>query len=297
MKKLGSKGNISIILCIIIAALFGFTAYVIDIGMVYIERIKLSNAMDSAALAAVLELPNGDVKAEAVAIEYLEKNNVDPNLTKITISEDKKSVYIEGQKNVKHAFAQIIGIGSSNIKDKTKAVIGPIKSVKDGTRPFAVEKYDFSYGDLVVLKEGAGDGYHGNYGAVALGGTGASVFKENAINGYSGTVSVGDYIDTETGNMTGACNDIKQYINSENSTFDNFQRDSIRLWTLPLVDTLVVDGRKPVLVVGFAQFYVENVANKSGKIEVTGRFIKYVSNSPVDLSLNDTGAYGAKLSQ
>jgi len=58
MKKLDSKGNVSIILCVIIAALFGFTAYVIDIGMVYIERIKLSNAMDSAALAAALELPN-----------------------------------------------------------------------------------------------------------------------------------------------------------------------------------------------------------------------------------------------
>ena len=38
----------------VITALLGFTAYVIDIGLVYAERIKLSNALDSAALAAIL---------------------------------------------------------------------------------------------------------------------------------------------------------------------------------------------------------------------------------------------------
>ena len=180
---------------------------------------------------------------------------------------------------------------------KTKAVVAPAKSVTGGIRPFAVEAYNFSYGDLVTLKEGAGGGYHGNYGAVALGGHGANVFRGNALYGYSGTISVGDYIDTEPGNMAGAANDIKNYINSEHSTFDNFPRDSIRLWTIPLVDSLAVNGRKSVLVVGFAEFYVEDVTKNSGKIEINGRFIKYVLNSPIDVNLNDTGVYGAKLSK
>lgn len=297
MKKLDSRGNIAIILCLFITTLFGFTAYVMDIGMIYIEKTKLSNAIDSAALAAVLELPNNKIKAKAVAEEYLKKNNVGLNEATITISENNKSIQIEGVKNVKHLFAPAIGIDSSNVKSKTKAIVAPAKSIRGGIRPFAVEMYNFSYGDLVTLKEGAGDGYHGNYSAVALGGQGASIFRENALYGYGGIISVGDYIYTETGNMAGASNDIKTYINSENSTFNNFSRDSIRLWTMPLVQSLVIDGRKAVLVVGFAAFYVEDVTRKSGKIELNGRFVRYVFNSTVDENLNDTGAYGSKLTK
>ena len=64
-----------------------------------------------------------------------------------------------------------------------------------------------------------------------------------------------------------------------------------------MVDSLAVDGRKSVLVVGFAAFYVEDVNDNSGKIEIKGRFIKFVLNSQVDMNLNDTGVYGAKLSK
>ena len=95
-------------------------------------------------------------------------------------------------KDVKHLFAQIIGISSSNVYAKTKAVVAPAKSVNAGIRPFAVY------------------------------------------------------------------------------------------------------GKKPVLVVGFAAFYVEDVTKNSGNIEISGRF---VFNSPIDINLNDTGAYGAKLSK
>jgi hypothetical protein len=297
VKKLDDKGNVAIFISLFITVLFGFTAFVIDIGIIYSEKIKLSNAIDSAALAATLELPKDEIQARATAIEYLQKNNVDSNQATISIGADKKSVQIETVKNVDHLFAQIIGISNSEVNVKTKAIVAPIKSVKDGVRPFAVEVFNFSYGDVVILKQGAGGGYHGNYGVVALGGSGASVFKSNALYGYSGTISVGDYIDTEPGNMTGACTAIKNYINDENSTFNNFPRDSIRLWTVPLVDSLIVDGRTSVLVVGFAVFYVEDAKNTSGKMEFDGRFVRYVLSGPVDVNLNDTGAYGAKLSK
>lgn len=295
MRKLNNKGNVSILLCLVFTALLSFTAYVVDIGLIYVEKVKLSNAIDSAILAASLELPKNATKAENIAIEYLQKNNVDPSNVSITISADNKSIQMVGIKTVDHFFAPIFGIDSSNINASAKAIIAPVKSVKGGIRPFAVEIFDFSYGDVVTLKEGAGDGYHGNYGAVALGGTGANVFESNALYGYSGTITVGDMIDTETGNMAGAANAIKNYIKSEYSYFGDFQRDSIRVWTMPLVDTLSVDGRKNVLVVGFAEFYVENIIKDSGKIEIQGRFIRYVTNGETDMTLSDTGSYGAKL--
>ncbi|MGH4122554.1 MAG: TadE/TadG family type IV pilus assembly protein [Clostridium sp.] len=295
MLKLDNKGNVAIILCLVFTALLGFTAFVIDIGLVYVEKVKLSNAIDSAVLAASLELPMDDNKARNVAIEYLQKNNVDPSKVTITISDNNKSIQMQGIKNVNHIFAPILGINSSNINAITKAIIAPVKSVKSGVRPFAVEVFEFSYGDVVTLKEGAGDGYHGNYGAVALGGTGANLFKSNALYGYNGTLTVGDMIDTEPGNMAGATNEIKNYINSEYSSFNNFKRNSIRLWTMPLVDSLDVNGRKEVSIVGFGEFYVETITKNSGKIEIQGRFIRYVTNGEIDMTLSDTGIYGSKL--
>lgn len=295
MKRLNNKGNITVIFCIAVTAIFGFTAFVTDIGLIYAEKINLSNAIDSAALAAALELPNNDEKATAVAIEYLQKNKVDPNKAAIIISEDHKSIQINEEKDVKHLFAQIIGIKSSKVKASTKAIIAPARAAS-GLRPFAVVKYDFAYGERVTLKAAAGDGYDGNYGAVVLGGQGANVFLANALYGYKGTVSVGDYINTEPGNMAGACSQIQSYINTENSTFDNYPRNSIRLWTLPLVNTLTVSGQKSVQVVGFAKFYVEYVSGQTGKVEISGRFVRYVSNGPIDMNLDDTGVYGAKLS-
>jgi hypothetical protein len=295
VRKLDDKGNVAIILCLVFTVLLGFTAYVVDIGLVYVEKVKLSNAIDSAVLAASLELPTDATKARDVAIEYLQKNNVDPNKVIITISTDNRSIQMNGVKSVNHIFSPIIGIDNSNINASTKAIIAPIKSVAGGIRPFAVEVFDFSYGDVVILKEGAGDGYHGNYGAVALGGRGANVFESNAIYGYSGTLTVGDMIDTEPGNMSGATNGIKNYINSESSSFINFERDSIRLWAIPLVNSLNVNGRKEVLVVGFAEFYVEGITKNKGKSEIQGRFIRYVTNGEIDVEQSDTGIYGAKL--
>ncbi|WP_027309524.1 TadE/TadG family type IV pilus assembly protein [Caloramator sp. ALD01] len=294
MKK---RGNAAIIILIMFAALLSFSAYVIDVGIVYAEKIKLENAIDAACLSAALELPSNPQRAEEIAKEYLEKNGVDPKKAQIAISEDNKSIEIRARKQTNHIFAKIFGINKSTVYSKSKAILGPAKSVKGGVRPFGVVAYDFTYGDLVTLKEEAGDGYHGNYNVLAIGGQGANVFYINAMYGYDGVINVGDMLDTEPGNMAGVVNDLKNYINSENSTFENYKRDSIRLWTIPLVNTMEVNGRKKVLVVGFAQFFVEDIYKKSGKAEIKGRFIKYVTNAEIDMSLNDTGVYGVKLSR
>jgi hypothetical protein len=102
-------------------------------------------------------------------------------------------------------------------------------------------------------------------------------------------------IDTEPGNMASVVNTVNNYIKYDNSTFDDFDRDSIRIWSIPLVDTLEVNGRKKVEVIGFAQFYIEDIKKKSGKAEITGRFIKYVANGEIDMAVTDYGTYGVKL--
>lgn len=42
---------------------------------------------------------------------------------------------------------------------------------------------------------------------------------------------------------------------------------------------------------------MEDITKNSGKIEVVGRFVKYVANAIIDTTLEDTGVYGAKLAR
>ena len=294
-KYLNNTGNIAIVLCFVMTGLLAFSAYVIDIGIVYVQRIELSNAIDSAALAGALELPTNKEKALQKAIEYLQLNNVDVNRTNISIGEEGKSIIIESTKDVNHLFAVVFNKELSTIHVSNQAFVGTVKSVEGGIRPFAVEVFDYSYGDLVVLKENAGDSYNGNFGTVALGGTGNSILEDNILNGYRGIITIGDNIDTEPGNKASALSAVKLYLSSDISTFENFTRNSKRIWTLPLVDTLEVDGRGQITVVGFAQFFVENVGKQSGQTELTGRFLRRVAQGEIDLTAIDYGTYAVKL--
>lgn len=293
MFKLNSRGNAAILLTFIITGLLGFTALVVDVGIVYSEKSNLSNALDAAVLAASLELHNGEAKTREIAKDYLKKNNIDPNDAKIYIT--GSTIEITGKKNIKHYFAPAVGVKDSDVSARSKALIGPVGSVRGGVRPFAVEMFDYQFGDRVILKADTPE--RGNYRVVALGGSGSSAFRDNALYGYDGVIAIGDKIQTEPGNMAGTSSQIRNYINSESSTFDNFPRDTIRLWTIPLVASNQLTGRTEVEVVGFGQFYVEDVQNRGGKLEFTGRFIRFVTNGVIDVDAPDTGTYAVKLSR
>ena len=62
MKKAGrsESGQVFVILALVIVGLIGFTALAIDGGMVYAERRRAQNAVDSGALAAALAMTQSD---------------------------------------------------------------------------------------------------------------------------------------------------------------------------------------------------------------------------------------------
>jgi len=95
--------------------------------------------------------------------------------------------------------------------------------------------------------------------------------------------------------MANVSNVLKDYINNIPDTFENFSRDSDRLWTVPLVDSLEENGRGTVVVIGFAEVFVEDIQKKSGKIEINARFIRFVVNGKIDQTVEDRGTYGVKL--
>lgn len=289
------KGNVTILVAVVFLALMGMMALVVDMGVVFAEKVELINAIDAALLAGAQELPSDKTKARSVMETYLVENGVALEDVQITIATDGLSAEIVSTVTVPHYFAKMIGIESSEVTGNGKVILGPASSAKGGIRPFGVEKYNFIYGDEVALKVGGGDGYHGNYGALALGGNGACVLLNNALYGYDGELNIGDTVFTEPGNMAGMVNSLSYYINNIDETFDDFERDSDRVWTVPIFESMEVNGRTAVEVVGFAQFFIESAYKIQGKAEIHGRFIEYVTNGDIDPTLESTGVYGMKL--
>lgn len=73
----GSQGGQSLIIIILaLIALLAFVGLGIDLGLVYVERVRLARAADAAALAGVSELPL-EAAAQQRALIYLQENGYD----------------------------------------------------------------------------------------------------------------------------------------------------------------------------------------------------------------------------
>ncbi len=74
------KGQALVIVAFAIVTLVAFVGLGIDLGLAYVERVRIQRAADAAALAAAAELPL-DAAAKLRALEYLSENQYDCGLT------------------------------------------------------------------------------------------------------------------------------------------------------------------------------------------------------------------------
>jgi len=295
------SGQAMVLFALAFIVLCGFTALAVDVGSFTHEKSELQNAADAAALAGAQVLPDGD--AEAVAIQYASLNGETGDVVTPVVSADKLNITVSIKRDTPRYLSKVIS--SDDIQElNAKAVASitknetPVEMITTSTTdsgdpagsvsgvvPIGVEEplTSFTYGELYTIKEGGGSAiYTGNYGAVALGGTGESTFETNLREGYKGVLTVGDKILTEPGVMGGANDAILDRIASDpDATYETVEDDSPRLVTVIIVDTMYVNGRKEVTIVGFARFFLESGADKvSGKYQTTGRFLeKIVPNS------------------
>ncbi len=70
------SGQTLIMFTLALVVLLGFVAMTLDVGLAFLERRSLQNAVDAAALAAAQDLANGesDEAAIAVALDYMNRN-------------------------------------------------------------------------------------------------------------------------------------------------------------------------------------------------------------------------------
>jgi Flp pilus assembly protein TadG len=298
------KGNSAIIFLIFSTLLIGMMAFITDAGMMYLEKSRLQNAVDAIALAAMQDYSKGEAVMIAQANHIAELNNVKSEDLVINFSNNGKQITVSTSKNVQMYFARIFNITDAAVQAKASAKIGTIVAA-DGIRPFAVEQQNFEFGKTYTLKKGAGEAYTGNYGALALGETGATNYRNNLQYGYTGELEIGDLVkigedlETEPGNMSGPTYEgVKYLIDKDTHTshdLTKLEKDCPRLIVIPVVDSFNVEGRSTVKIMGFANFFLEDTIYEGGMTSVTGKFIETLGQGEIDDTATGYGMLGVKL--
>lgn len=275
----------------IFAILLAVIAFVVDLGSVYAEKAKLQNAVDAAALAGAYDLPKG-ADAMASADAYFNSNGYTDIIP--IIVPDVDSVTVTATKRVDYSFAHVVGLNSANVTASATASISPADGVT-GVIPVGIVQQEFNIGQEYTLKEGGGDGANGNFGGLDFGtltsfknsafkGGGASLFQNLITKGYDQPIFVNEKVKTETGAMTGK----------------SFTKDKIAF--IPIVDSMDVNGKKEVTILGFAAFKIksyseETEGGKKKKGVIVGTFEYAVVGSSVAGEQTDYGLHNVRLTE
>jgi hypothetical protein len=290
------KGAAIVVVALSITAMLGFGALVVDVGNLYLNKARLSNMADAAALAGVQDLPGDPQSAVASAYSYAAQNGMNSDVVAVTINDDNTVVTVNATRTVPFFFAKVFDMTSSDVSVRAAAAIRPITATS-GVVPFGIVKQQFEYGESYTLKEGAGSGYRGNFMALALGSSGSPVYQNNIKQGYSKKLHIDQLVPTEPGNMSGPTSEGVDYrMNLDlGATFETKGKGSPRILVVPIIDSLEVNGRGEVKIVGFAAFFLEGAGGRGNENYVTGTFMNLVTPGDISVGTTNYGLYGSTL--
>ena len=285
------------------AVLIGFCSLAVDVGQWYTTRAQLQSAADAAALAGASQLPSGFGTAYSTAqanyhINGQASDTVSYTQATSSLGSPNDTIQVTATRNNPTFLAEIFGIGSVDISATAQATIETVTTATDADSimPWGVMQDSFTYGQTVSLFGGLDQ--TGNFGAIDLPNgppscgisPGASSYRGN-IDGTQTIcdVSIGDHLPTETGQMTGPTKQgLDSRIDTNTDTFDQvvdttngqaqILKPSPRLVLVPIITntdgtTDWPNGKKDIVVVGFAQFFISSYDGK----HVTGQFIQNIT--------------------
>lgn len=143
------KGSVMILACFSLVFLLGCAGIVIDMGNIYLEKIKMQNAVDSAVLAGGQELPDTTV-AKAISLEYIGTNGQNPEDVNISFSKQNRQINVVLQKKAATYFAAIFGIKDVIVSAYAAAIL---------TNPPGVFDYAIFSGSTMIQLPLNGSGF------------------------------------------------------------------------------------------------------------------------------------------
>lgn len=215
----GEGGQGLLILTMMIATLCAVVALSTDLGLGFLDKARMQNATDSAALAGIQLLPDDPEGAVDAATEIANdyglfaEDGLDVQLTTTYYPNDTITVSASHDRTAQ--FAAVMGIDFFEVSASARARVGSPSGL-DRFIPFAVLESSLAgltTGDVTDLHYDSQDASHGNSLALSFPGvTGASGYRTAIVEGspfaycvegqeYDGCSST---ISTEPGQMVGA---------------------------------------------------------------------------------------------
>jgi hypothetical protein len=299
------RGQIAVLVGVMLTALIGFSALAIDVGSLTSDKRDLQNAADAMALAGAIDLPNASDAVNS-ARAWATKNGIEPEqIESISVlqqslpSRPNPEISVTLKRQHDFMLAPVVGINSTDV-DVRASAIKTSPGGSDGIVPWSVLQSEIdgaAPGDLVTLKYDSREAENGDFGALAIDGTGASTYRDTIEHGSDsvicsvaavalGCVDTAPECDgaeclTEPGNMTGPTRAGVDYrVGNTDSSCDEFdevftpkddgsysivqQCNPFISASLPSLRVVIVpiidelcDGRCYVTIEGFALFFLE----------------------------------------
>lgn len=292
MVRLGERGQVLVLTVGLFPCLLGMVGMAIDVGTYAADRQHAQNAVDSAALALAGDLP---AQNQPIGAAWLTKNGIqstDKLTVTYTTNGPNPTVTVTLSRMHKFAFMPVLGINSKGLSASATAIKTSPGDAPGHLIPWAVPNTEPQVsGASVTLKYNPTNPLpSGEYGAIAIDGTGANVYRTDVTNNVTADVLAGASYTNQTGNLAGPTNQaVGDRIAGTDSRCDTFAEvaqgpvagkysiipacnpflsgsfASKRLVLVPIT----TQQKGSYTVVSFALFFIESI----NKAEVTGRFI------------------------
>jgi len=295
------KGSALIFAALVMVSMVGFAALAIDTGMILTADHQLQNAVDAAALAGASGLLNNQSVATSRAIAAGGLNdciNQAVNISAANVSYPTPTrIRVQANRRVNLFVAPILGINTSTVTAASSALVDKV-SETTRLKPWAIPDLNWTIGDPVVLKAGGLGApstnpsyfYAIDYPPLNKGNpvTGSDAYNDGINNSYQGTVTIGDQIQLEPGNMSGPTDQGVNYLVSQDpGAFWDAQQGAVlgsnspgfsspRIIKIPFYDSNDPphSGRSTITVTGLGSFFLEGITSDG---DVIGRFMKITS--------------------
>jgi hypothetical protein len=295
------EGSSLVLFMFLLVVIIGIAGLVVDFGLVYKAKSHLNKTVNAAVLSGAQELTNSREAAYEVVETVLEAHGEKNTLSNIQIENSSNyKLRVSLEKEVSMYFLRLFRLSSINIKAAAAAELAPMARAT-GVVPLGIDKrITIEFMKEYSLKVDSGDSAYGNFGILALSGTGARLYENDLRYGYEGEIKAGDIISTQTGNIAGKTRDaVNSRINScPYPSIDIDHRDCSRVILVVIYEPYSIQSNqlKEVKVSGFAYFYIKNPMGNSDS-SITGYFIKRVGNGFSDGETADSGAYVIRLTE
>lgn len=274
------RGGLLVIVAASMTVMIGFGALVCDVGLALAQRTRMQMAADAAALAGARLLgPRAQAyQITEEAINVAKANGYTLQDTAVNVDPIGQTVAVKWKQPVSFLLGPVLHVFGADVG--VTAVAGTVPIGKVDIVPFLVPQERINFGAIMTLKYCAEGGdiatspSFGNFGAASIDGVGANVYYQSIVHGAQTPLTAGMFVSTEPGDMTGPTDQgVTTLIGGDSVPFEQaLTTPTKRLVTVPLVaeaDYAQIRGRKPIMIRGFARFYL--IGSQGGA--VTGQFI------------------------